>query len=551
MSNQSNTVSNTARFLVSLSMALLCASAQAQSVPDWPDLYDPFSLYSLHVETVNAADFDLIRNDTTYDIEVPAWFWAGDEEPILVSIRRKSASALPNELDPNKKVSYKIDINEYHDDPDDVDICVDVPGITQGCVSKWKSVKKLSLENGDDQDVAQEGVAWYLHRLAAESGLQYETGLASWVKLYINGQYQGVYVNVEQPDKQFLKNRDMWEPIGDTWLTKMSDRYDPEPKQGPEDESGIPSPTSEALCFAPFLGKGKCPTPSDFKDQLNERINMEGMLTFGAVSAFHYSPDDLFSNSKNFYYVDQGDGLDPNWKRQYLQWDLDSAFGSLDPNISIYRNGRGNLNQYERALVDDEDDPFREEYNEIVRALVDGDFPIFDAVQLSLDMQAFQSLLSSALAEDPNSKDAAGSFSTMAEYFPLRIASVRDQLPAGPPPPPSEDDIHVGDIDGDAAAAAQNNWVATVTVTIHDYQHIGVAGAGVSGTWSNGISGDTSCTTDSSGQCQLVATVTKKRFKKVSFSIASASLSGAVYASSQNHDDDGDSDGNSITIDRP
>ncbi len=529
----------------------LCASVQAQTVPDWPDLYDPFSLYSLHVETVNASDFEIIRADTTYDIEVPAWFWAENEEPILVSIRRKSASALPNELDPNKKVSYKIDINEYHDDPDDVDICVDVPGITEGCVSKWKGIKKLSLENGDDQDVAQEGDARYLHRLARESGLNYETGLASWVKLYINGQYQGVYVNVEQPDKQLLKNRGMWEPIGDTWLTKMSDQYEPEPKEGPEDESGIPSPTSEALCFAPFVDHGKCATPSDFKDQLNQRINMEGMLTFGAVTALHYSPDDLFAKGKNFYYVDQADGLNPGWKRQYLQWDLDSAFGSMDPNRSMYRTGRGKLNQYEKALVDDETDPFRDEYNEIIRFLIEGDFPVFDPEQLALDMQAFETLLSDALAEDPNSKGAAGSFATMAEYFPLRIASMKDQLPAAPPPPPGVGDIHVGDIDGVATPASQNNWVATVTISVHDHQEVGVSGALVTGTWSNGISGEISCSTLSSGQCELSANVTKKRFKKVSFSVTSVSLNGYTYESSQNHDDDGSSNGTSITINRP
>lgn len=57
---------------------------------------------------------------------------------------------------------------------------------------------------------------------------------------------------------------------------------------------------------------------------------MEGMLTYGAVTAFHYSLDDLFAKGKNFYYIDQGDGL--NVKREYVQWDLDSAFGSKEPN---------------------------------------------------------------------------------------------------------------------------------------------------------------------------------------------------------------------------
>ena len=207
-----------ALFVSTLSLFFVASHLHGQ-VPDWPDLYDPSELHTLHVQTLYATDFDLIRADTTYDIEVPAYFWAEGENPIIVSIRRKSASAIPNELAPDKKVSFKIDINEYHDDPDGVDVCVGLLGITSGCFSKWKGVKKLSLENGDDQDVVQEGVAWYLHRLAAESVLAYDAGMASWVKLFINGQYQGVYVNVEQPDKQFLKNRGQWELDGDTRRT--------------------------------------------------------------------------------------------------------------------------------------------------------------------------------------------------------------------------------------------------------------------------------------------------------------------------------------------
>lgn len=538
-------------YALSFTIGFFSITASAE-VPDWPDLYEPFALYTLNVETVDPADFDLIRNDTTYDIEVPAWFRAENEEPILVSIRRKSASALPNELDPNKKVSFKIDINEYHDDPYGVDICAGVPGITEGCVSKWKGIKKLSLENGDDQNIADEGVAWYLHRLAADSGLDYNTGLASWVKLYINGQYQGVYVNVEQPDKQFLKNRGLWEVDGDTWLTKMSDQYSPEPKDGPEDDFGIPSPTSEELCFAPFLDSGRCATPADFKAQVESRINMQGMLTFGAVTAFHYSPDDLFAKGKNFYYVDQGNGL--NIKREYFQWDLDSAFGSKDPNRDMYRTGRGKHNQYEKALVDGESDPFRSEYNDIIEILINGGSPVFDADQLALDMQAFKDMLSEALAADPNDKGAAGAFDTLSQYFPLRIASMRDQLPAAPPPPPppvGDNDIHVGDLDGGSIATSRNNWDALVTITVHDKVHVGLVGATVSGSWSGGIGGDTSCVTTDAGQCALGANVTKKKLKKVSFTVSDVSYGGKSYVSSQNHDPDGDSDGTSITVNRP
>ena len=521
------------------------------AAPDWPDFYDPFSLHTLYVETVNPDDLAVIKNDTTFDIEVPAYLWVAGEEPVVVSIRRKSASAIPNELAADKKVSFKIDINEYHDDPNGVDICVGVTGITTGCLSKWKGVKKLSLENGDDQDVVQEGIAWYLHRLAAESELDYDAGMASWVKLYINGEYQGVYVNVEQPDKQFLKNRDIWELDGDTWLYKMSDIDSPNMKEGVEDEFGaeIDSPLTEEFCFAPFKKKRKCPTPEGFKALLEDNINMEGMLTFGAVAAFHGSADDLFTKGKNFYYVDQGDGFE--YKREYYQWDLDQAFSNFDPNRNIYQMAADRANQYEDALIKLQDAPFRSEYNAIHDRLINGDTPVFSAASMAADIESLRILLQSALLEDPYSKSALDSFDVIQAYFGVRIAAIRSQLPSAPPEPGEDGVIHVGDLAGFGSRVDRRTWIATAQVSVHDYLHSGYEGVRVTGRWSGGLSGETVCVSDSSGLCEFDVTVTSKKVKKATFTVTGLASENDDYVDTENHDDDGNSDGTSIAIARP
>ncbi len=540
-----------ALFVSTLSLFFVASHLHGQ-VPDWPDLYDPSELHTLHVQTLYATDFDLIRADTTYDIEVPAYFWAEGENPIIVSIRRKSASAIPNELAPDKKVSFKIDINEYHDDPDGVDVCVGLLGITSGCFSKWKGVKKLSLENGDDQDVVQEGVAWYLHRLAAESVLAYDAGMASWVKLFINGQYQGVYVNVEQPDKQFLKNRGQWELDGDTWLYKMSDIDSPVMKEGVEDELGveIDSPLAQEFCFAPFKKKRKCETPEGFKALLEDNINMEGMLTFGAVAAFHGSHDDLFTKGKNFYYVDQGDGL--TYKREYYQWDLDQAFNDFDPNRNIYFMDADRANQYEDALIKLQDAPFRAEYNDIVDTLINGDNPVFSLTSLAADLDGFRMLLDDALAQDPNAKDAWRSFDVIQEYFRLRVEAIRSQLPLPPPAPGTDGEIHIGDLAGVGAQLDRGTWRATARVLVHDYLHVGLGGMTVVGEWSGGVAGSTTCITDPAGFCEVSAMVTRKKLKQVTFTATQVVPAGDVsYVSGQNHDDDGSSDGVSVVIAKP
>jgi hypothetical protein len=64
-----------------------------------------------------------------------------------------------------------------------------------------------------------EGFAWIAHRLA--NGMYgYEAGNAAWVKLYINGQFKGVFVNAEQRNEQFLQNHGYYKD-GATWLNKV------------------------------------------------------------------------------------------------------------------------------------------------------------------------------------------------------------------------------------------------------------------------------------------------------------------------------------------
>lgn len=412
-------------FLLVLSMCIIAPDgAMANPELDWPGLYDPFTMLTFNL-VMDPSDWTRIVNDDTYDIEVPALFWAtedGNDPPILVSVRRKSATMLGKD-----KISLKIDINEYTVE----DVCDDNYGFTDPtCVEKWHGVKKMSIENGDDVNVVAEGFAWYLHRVASEFGLDYTTGYASWVTLYVNYKYKGVYVNVEQPDKQFLKNHKLWEGSDETWLYKGDDIGKPEIKEAPEDENGDPidSPTYELLCYEPFRTKRACKQPKEFKEELSYYINMEGMLTLGAVSAFHNSPDDLFSKGKNFYFVDYLDFEDS--KREYTQWDLDSAFSSYNATTSIYNQGKGKSTNdiYEKNLVESSDSPFRAEYDEIMWELLDGPFL---KKNLHDTLNRIEVEIGLALEADPNnnlSDGPAGEFARLRSFISDRIDNVRYQL---------------------------------------------------------------------------------------------------------------------------
>lgn len=127
----------------------------------WPDIFNPYQLRTLNLE-MDPADWITIQNDDPYDevpqIDVPAMFWADGESPILVSVHRKPGDAL-NEGTSFAKISLKIDINDF------------VIG------QSWHGLKKLSLEDGDDQDVVSEGLAWQIERLASGTqGYGYDAG---------------------------------------------------------------------------------------------------------------------------------------------------------------------------------------------------------------------------------------------------------------------------------------------------------------------------------------------------------------------------------------
>jgi len=118
------------------------------------------------------------------------------------------------------------------------------------------------------------------------------------------------------------------------------------------------------------------------------------------------------------------------------------------------------------------------------------------------------------------------------------------------PPPPAPDPLHAGDLDGSSANSGKS-WKATVVVTIHDGNHDVVPGAAVSIQWSGGITGTTTLTTDSNGQCVFTSGSISKTSSSVTLSITSLSHPVLTYHAAANHDPDGSSNGTSILVNKP
>lgn len=112
--------------------------------------------------------------------------------------------------------------------------------------------------------------------------------------------------------------------------------------------------------------------------------------------------------------------------------------------------------------------------------------------------------------------------------------------------------MHVGDLDGVSVLTNNNSrWKATVTITVHDASHGVVSGAKVNGNWSNGATGNATCTTNAAGQCTVIKTRLRLNVNSVRFNVTKVTKSGMTYSAASNHDPDSDSNGTYIIVNKP
>ena len=435
--------------VVVASLTVLAGLVHAQG---WPEVFDPTILLTLNIQ-MDPCDLNVVLNDTDYETELPAWFWANGEESnkIWVSVRRKSGDPINyNDANNPTKISFKIDINEYHiDDP--CDPCF--PGHPDS-VEMWHGIKKLSLENGDDNNVLKEGIAANMHQMAScAAGYGHDAWRANWVKLYVNGTYYGVYVNAEQLDKTFMINRGLY-VYHQSWLYQYRGDHSFTLEIG--DELNPKSPAVDELCYFPFAhgtagsdlypsgGICSAPTGSALETQLNDLINMQSMLTMAAVNIFVANPDSLFTHSRNSHFLDFNlNNPSETRKRMYFPWDIDAAITSTT--FNIYSPG----DEYPDIIF--AIPAFKAQYDQILIDLLTG--PLCE-VKIHALIDAIEPVLTAAVAADagnkldtPGTAGVAEEFDSIRSWFSDRIDNVFSQLGHSP----------TSDTDGDSIDDCNDN----------------------------------------------------------------------------------------------
>ncbi len=474
-------------------IAIVLCTGPAQAVeidwpePNWPEIFEPNQLLTLNLQ-MDPNDWlnicvdgylDGDENDVDYELEVPAWFWMDGEEAnaIVVAVRQKSCEPIPlpgytlpypidvNNIDPNKiKISLKIDINQYY-------------GVDPNAATEWHGLKKLSLENGDDDNVLTEGVACNIHGMASgPEGYDYnhKAHAASWVKIYVNGLYRGVYVSQEQRDKQFMKHRNAY-IHSETWLYKHTGGDNFELKVG-DDE--IPkSPALDALCYVPFVfpgdpclmpSGGECSIPGEIHvaADMNEWVNVQAMLAMEATNAFTANTDTLFSHYQNAYFLDFNlPNPSETRKRMYFPWDLDSPMNSL-----IYDVYKLDIQTTWMDVILGNRD-LRSQYNQILKDLLGGSLSGANISAFVEDINTPE--LNAALAADPwNQIGDAGEVTTLVSeiknWYSTRVTKVLARVDIDEPNmPPGIILLH----DGFEGAVWNANWTGAWLEDTDTYVH--------------------------------------------------------------------------------
>jgi hypothetical protein len=297
--------------------------------------------------------------------------------------------------------------------------------------------------------VVEEGMAWVIHRLASgvegydyvvegEEPLASAAACAAWVRLNVNGAYKGVYLSAEQRDKQMLRNRGLW-TSGSTWF------YEQEVGGTLIEEGEGDSPTVTYLCYAPFRPKksATCQIPSDaaLETDLNDWVNMKGLLAACAADAIADNGDGLCTHGQNIFFVDfdpgQASSVPPGRTRMYFPWDLDSVFPPGTAGGIYGQLSRKGVTQTPYQSIILNHPTFRQQYNAMLMNLTAGPLSAGNLTAFLDSLEA--GALPAALAADPYptvTGNIGDYFDRFRTWIEARIENVRNQVLANDRPAP-------------------------------------------------------------------------------------------------------------------
>lgn len=213
----------------------------------------------------------------------------------------------------SKKKPFKLDFNEF------------VKG------QEFDGLRKLNLNNGyGDPAMQRDAYSYHLLRMMGVPAPR-----TSYAKLYLNDEYWGVYLLVEQVDKQFIKDNfgyskgNLFKNVGWSSLEwegddvkEYQENFELKTNKKKADWSG----------FVRLVNIINNTSDAEFKDSISAVFNVDRFLRVMAVDVFSGNWDSYLDNARNWYmYEDTKTGL-----FHWIPWDYNLAMGGVFPDSSSY-----------------------------------------------------------------------------------------------------------------------------------------------------------------------------------------------------------------------
>lgn len=270
---------------------------------------------------------------------------------------------------------------------------------------KFDGLKSINLNNGtDDPSFVREA---FCYKLMRDFGVN--APRVSFTKLYINGQYWGLYYLVEQVDKTFLKekygsanNDGNLYKTGRTasttlqWLDSNADSVY-------EDESGLELKSGDSswkrlIHFIDIINN----LPQEkMRDSLSKIFDVSNYLKVLAVEKMVHSWDSYWGGGNNFYVYEHPDGI-----IRWIPWDMNETLPLIDgfdmSNIFQSSSYLVPTNKFEdrpliRAIL--KDTAWKREYLDNVCKLLNHPFTV---ANLDTTLYRWHSLIDKAVEQDTN-----------------------------------------------------------------------------------------------------------------------------------------------------
>lgn len=411
--------------------------AQAPKANPADEFYQGDVVQSVHLR-IDPADIERMHAALPQRISVPASFRWRDQIIDKVSVRFKGNSS--SSKNQKHKRSYLVRFNEFDGD------------------QRFLGLRRVSFDNGIQfGSVFSEPIVTKILR-----DLDVTTHRCNYARLFVNDQYQGVYLNVERIDESFLENH-LPDPQG--LLFKVDEGGPGADLQFLGDDPEVYRHAFEAetksakkgyqqlIELLRFIHQTK---DDDFAAKLDAKLELDPFLRTTAVLLLAGAFDQLTGWSPHNYYLYQ-DRKSGRWT--YLPWDLDVGFSEVAfGRIHVLRDWNAAwplAGQLPNPLLERivSDPALLKRYREIARDILERHF---EPRQLSAAIDARYALIKDDLEQDPfprvrvtnpSDRNYDDIVASMKRFFQTRYDTARKQLdepgerpplarrPEGPPHP--------------------------------------------------------------------------------------------------------------------